>query len=375
MSTPFKPAGESVISSEHKPLVGSTALESVLPQYFEDVTTSLVAIMTAMKSDFFQQLCDAPDGLTEDLAVACLHAKAPMNFGFSPLLSLVDNGLVFRKDGKIMPTDLSRTLLIGAPTRARISFFIKYVLIPCVCPLTDEEQFGRPLYQAFHNTDKDIFGFLNTLEDKTDLVDFHQIMDAFARDPGHSPDKVLREYDWSQVQTVLDVGGSLGHISRMIAGLPSAQHCRFIVQDLPEVIDQAMRQADMATETHQISFEVRDFRLPDSKHEPDVILLSRILHDWNDDDARDILRNVTKHMRRGQKLLILETVLDEVSGSARRAAKSTSLVVSVLSGGRERTKREWERMIAAANPRLSIQEWRVPPNSMACMIVVEMTDK
>ena len=84
----------------------------------------------------------------------------------------------------------------------------------------------------------------------------------------------------------------------------------------------------------------------------DAYLLSRVLHDWDDDDAVRVLRTCRRAMRPDSVLLVVEAVLPERAVDD-PAAVRMDLHVLLLLHGRERTAAEYAALFAAAGLRLT----------------------
>src|SRR5439155_25158851 len=78
----------------------------------------------------------------------------------------------------------------------------------------------------------------------------------------------------------------------------------------------------------------------------DVYVLKKVLHGWPDDQARTILRNCRAAMASAARLLIAEFVLPDDDGPA--PSKWLDLLMLVYVGGRERTRAEYEVLLASA---------------------------
>jgi O-methyltransferase domain len=78
--------------------------------------------------------------------------------------------------------------------------------------------------------------------------------------------------------------------------------------------------------------------------------LKSILHDWSDDDAERILRNVRAAIAPGGKLVLLESVLPERTSSDIGVMFDLEMMVALH--GKERTRREWTAVLRHAGFRL-----------------------
>jgi hypothetical protein len=94
----------------------------------------------------------------------------------------------------------------------------------------------------------------------------------------------------------------------------------------------------------------------------DVYLLSHVIHDWNEDKCLTILRNCRAAMTPTSRLLIIELVLRE--GNA-PGFGSSDMVMMALTGGAERTAREFASLLARAGLTMT----RVLPTTTSASIV------
>jgi hypothetical protein len=83
----------------------------------------------------------------------------------------------------------------------------------------------------------------------------------------------------------------------------------------------------------------------------DAYVLSRILHDWDDERADAILRVIRAAAPPDARLLVLDAVVPP--GNEPHGAKWLDLLMLVLQGGRERTKRDWQALLEGASFRIA----------------------
>lgn len=153
----------------------------------------------------------------------------------------------------------------------------------------------------------------------------------------------LLELDWDGVGTVVDVGGGNGMLIEAL--LERVSGVQGITFDLSHVSERAASRLEKnAALVGRVSAEGGDFfeAVPSAA---DVYVLAQVLHDWSDDDCVRILEACRRASRRSTRLLVLEQILPE--GPEPNVAKLTDLNMLVLLGGRERTSREFEALLAA----------------------------
>lgn len=168
------------------------------------------------------------------------------------------------------------------------------------------------------------------------------------------------EFDWADVRTVIDVGGGQGALlAEVVRANP---HLGGEVLDLPAVAPEAERALGEAGLAGQLSFVPGSFfdPLPPGR---DVYVVSRVLTDWNDEDAVRILQRCAEAAGDSGRVLVVE-----VLAGVDHAKYNTSFDLQslVLLGGQERSVAEFEALVDKAG--LSLVESRTWPGGL---VVVE----
>ncbi|MBS1504604.1 MAG: methyltransferase, partial [Bacteroidetes bacterium] len=83
----------------------------------------------------------------------------------------------------------------------------------------------------------------------------------------------------------------------------------------------------------------------------DAYLMKMVLHDWNDEQCTTILKNCNRAMNPGSKLLIIETVIPE--GNVPHPGKFLDINMMAMTGGKERTEKEFAGLLSGAGLKLS----------------------
>jgi O-methyltransferase domain/IclR helix-turn-helix domain len=171
---------------------------------------------------------------------------------------------------------------------------------------------------------------------------------------------ILSAYNFDAMGTAVDIGGGEGTLLRSM--LEAYPRMHGILFDRPEMLDGAKRlfsQSDMAS---RCSLQAGDFfqAIP---CEGDVYILKKVLHDWDDERASEILRNCRKAIRDHARLLIVEMLV----GTDRDGGLSAmlDLLMLVYTGGRERTEPEYGALLTASGFNLR----RVIPTASAVNII------
>jgi hypothetical protein len=159
---------------------------------------------------------------------------------------------------------------------------------------------------------------------------------------------VTAAYDFTRFSTVADVGG--GHGRLLAAVLTAAPAARGMLYDLPQVVDGAPELLGRYGVADRVQVLAGSFfdNVPEGA---DAYLLKSIIHDWPDDDAVKILRNVRAAAAPGTTLLLVETVIPE--HDREYLGKWTDMEMLIGLAARERSEAEYRRLYEQAGFRLT----------------------
>ncbi len=153
---------------------------------------------------------------------------------------------------------------------------------------------------------------------------------------------VLGGYDFSGFKVFADIGGGRGHLLRAI--LEANPGARGVLFDLPHVIEGVAPDA-----SGRMTLRAGDF-FEDPLPAADAYLLMNVLHDWGDAEATAILGAVRRAAPPHSTLLLFELPVSE--GPGFHPMKLMDIDMLVFTGGRERTRTEYEHLISATGFRL-----------------------
>jgi SAM-dependent methyltransferase len=111
---------------------------------------------------------------------------------------------------------------------------------------------------------------------------------------------------------LLDVGGGSGIYA--IAGVQQNSNLRAVVWDRPEVLKVAREMVDAYGVTDRIDLVAGDMFVDPVPAGADVILLSNVLHDWDELECRKLLRRCVDALPAGGRVLIHDVFLDDDLG-------------------------------------------------------------
>jgi len=160
--------------------------------------------------------------------------------------------------------------------------------------------------------------------------------------------EVARAYDFGACDSVMDVGGGNGLLLSAI--LTAHPGLRGVLADLPHVVERARKSGFLDGEL-QTRSQLRDcdmFREVPSGCQ--AYVMKSVIHDWDDERARQILVNCRRAVSDDGVLLLVELAL--AGSNLPCPGKVTDIAMMVLTGGMERTVDEYRALLAGARFRV-----------------------
>ncbi len=158
---------------------------------------------------------------------------------------------------------------------------------------------------------------------------------------------LLESYDFSSVQTLVDIGGGNG--SLLINILKHHPQVKGILFDSPHVAEGAVAHITEAELSDRCTSIGGDFfvSVPSGG---DMYLLSRVVHDWDDEQSVAILKNCRRVMSPDHKLLLVERVIPAQIDSAPKSQSilKSDLNMMVMVGGQERSEAQFAKLLDAS---------------------------
>ena len=121
--------------------------------------------------------------------------------------------------------------------------------------------------------------------------------------------KVFAEtFDFSNYRTLCDVGGATGLLSSLVAKNHPHMHCTTF--DLPAVEPLARQWLEKDGMLDRVDIVSGDF-LKDALPKADVITMGMILHDWNLDKKKHLIRLAYEALPEGGAFVAIENLIDD----------------------------------------------------------------
>jgi hypothetical protein len=165
-------------------------------------------------------------------------------------------------------------------------------------------------------------------------------------------DTLITHYPFGNYKWIVDVGGGNGALLLPVAA--QRQDLRVTIFDLPHVADAArlrISEQELSPRCEAIGGDAF-VSVPKGA---DAYVLKGVIHDWEDEQAIQILRNCRDAMSDGAILLVIERILPEridPTDAMTRAKLIADINMFLNPGGRERTEAEFHRLFAQAGLRL-----------------------
>ncbi|KAG7600275.1 Plant methyltransferase dimerization [Arabidopsis suecica] len=154
--------------------------------------------------------------------------------------------------------------------------------------------------------------------------------------------KILENYNgFESLSDLVDVGGSLGsNLTQILSKYP---HIKGVNFDLPHIVKDA-------PQIHGVEHIGGD--MFDEIPRGEAIFMKWILHNWNDEKCVEILKKCKKALPETGRIVVIEMIMPQEVSETDLATKNTLCadlaMMSLTSGGKERTKEEFEDLAKKA---------------------------
>lgn len=224
----------------------------------------------------------------------------------------------------------------------------------CWSHLSDSLKRGVSAFQQLFG--KKWFDFLKNNPEKNEL--YHSALAIYARQDYAAFSSSI---DFDKHRSLMDVGGSTGAL--LIDILNKNSHLEGVLLDLPNVIQLVKIPAHLQERIRCISSDFfRDFPVL----QVESVVLSRILHDWADEEAIKILEKIHSSLSDNpdNRLYILEKIQDEENANG----SLLDLNMLVMTGGVERTLKDFKLLLAKTG---FVLEEIKPLNQVSSILIVK----
>lgn len=180
----------------------------------------------------------------------------------------------------------------------------------------------------------DIFG--EVAQDTSRRITHHQMLQSYAR---HDYSLIPKAMKLGGNERIVDAAGGLGTLAKLM--LDEYPNINVTVLERSEVVAQGIKaQEETQSKLHwQIGNLFNNWGI-----KADAVVLSRVLHDWDDCDAIRILKRAREAVVTGSNLFVVEMV----QSTSSFGGSLCDLHLLLATGGRERTEHELARLFDCA---------------------------
>jgi hypothetical protein len=257
-------------------------------------------LLSAIEMELFTELAKHPEDLKTLQGRLGLHPRSARDF----LDALVALGFLGRTNGKYHNTtetdvflDKHKPSYIGG-----ILEMANHRLYPHWAHLTEALRTGE------HQSESKGGGggeFEALYADPARLKEFLRAMSGISRGANMT---IARQFPWACFKTYVDVGTAQGDLAVQIA--LTNPHLQGIGFDLPEVgpiFEEYVQQNKLS---QRLTFKGGSF-FTDALPEADVVLLGHILHDWNLEQKKMLLKKSYTALPLGGAVIVYESIIDD----------------------------------------------------------------
>lgn len=151
---------------------------------------------------------------------------------------------------------------------------------------------GKPIFEELYASEAKLGQFLEAMSG-IQAGNFHQLAEKF---------------DFSRHKTVSDIGGALALLSRIVA--THHKHLGFTTFDLPPVAPHAQKHINAAGLADRIRVVAGDFFVDDLPT-ADVITMGNVLHDWNLEKKKILIKKAYAALPKGGAFIAIENLIDD----------------------------------------------------------------
>jgi hypothetical protein len=199
---------------------------------------------------------------------------------------------------------------------------------------------GRPAWGRTHGAE--VFDYFAANPEQAEIFNGAMTDMSVATAPA-----VVEAYDFSGVGVLADIAGGHGYLlSQILKAHPGMSGVLFDVAPVVAGAGALLEREGVASRVERVAGDF--FR---SVPRADAYVMKHIIHDWDDERAALILKNINAAMRPDGRVLIVETIVPE--GDGPHYSKILDLEMLTSPGGVERTAAEYAALLAEAGLRLT----------------------
>ncbi|KAM0712360.1 hypothetical protein Q7P37_011455 [Cladosporium fusiforme] len=155
---------------------------------------------------------------------------------------------------------------------------------------------------------------------------------------------------------MVDVGGGSGHDLVSFRDNHSNIPGRLVLQDLPRAIEAA--EANGELKAKGIEACQHDFFTPEDIREARVYYLKMVLHDWPDEQCKQILANLRPALKKGHSRILLNEIIIPETGAG-WFETSVDMIMLCAHSAQERRESHWKSLVESVEGLKVANIWNV----------------
>jgi hypothetical protein len=279
-------------------------------------------LLSAVEMEVFTELAKHPADLQTLQGRLGLHPRSARDF-FDALVALK---FLDRRDGRYYNTpstdfflDKRKPSYIGG-----ILEMANHRLYPFWGHLTTALRTGLPQNEIKEGGANP---FVALYAEPARLKEFLKAMSGVSRAANLA---IARKFPWSKYRTAVDVGTAQGDLITQVAlGNPHLEGVGFDLPEVGPIFEEYVEENGLSGRIKFVAGSFMDQALPKA----DVIMMGHILHDWNLDVKRMLVRKAYEALPEGGAYIVYESIIDDDrSHNAFGLLMSLNMLVETIDG-------------------------------------------
>jgi SAM-dependent methyltransferase len=256
-------------------------------------------LLSAIELELFTELAHRPEDLNSLERRLGLHPRSARDF----LDALVSMGMLYRENG-VYSNSTETDIFLDKKKPSYIGGILEMAnhrLYPFWAHLTEALRTGIPQNESKDNVD--FFGIIYS--DPARLKEFLKAMSGVSHGANMA---IAAKFPWSDYKSFVDLGCAQGDLPAQIA--LQNKHLTGIGFDLPQVEPIFEEYISSLGLSERVSFTGGDF-FNDPLPKAEVVLMGHILHDWNLEEKKAILRAAYEALPEGGAVIVYDSIIDD----------------------------------------------------------------
>lgn len=311
------------------------------------------ALLSAVEIELFTELAKHPEDLATLSGRLGLHPRGARDF----LDALVSLGFLQRDEAGVYANTPETGMFLDKRKSSYIGGILEMAnsrLYPFWGALTAALRTGEQQNEARAGDDM----FAKLYADPAKLKEFLRAMSGVSHGANLA---IARQFPWSGYKTYVDAGTAQGDLAVQIA--LANPHLTGTGFDLPEVGPIFEDYVEVNGLTGRVDFQGGSF-FTDPLPKADVVLYGHILHDWDLEQKKHLLRAAWEALPAGGAVVVYDAIIDDNrSQNAFGLLMSLNMLVET-SGGFDYTGADCQAWMRGAGFRVTRVEHLLGPDSM-----------